>query len=141
MTLGRIWGALFKSGGRAPQTCPPMSAPETLPLSKGTEKPTQQPFEVVLREDDPIGGYADTSAFIGWCQERLPDASCLPWSRLWGLYHEYCMLFRMRPRSQRKLQQELGPLGVEKPRPVRNGKRITVYTLPQQSMEPQRRVA
>jgi hypothetical protein len=140
MMLGRVLEALFGRGFSEPQ---PARLPMPAPLDPGVDTqpcegraprplPPMQPYEVLVRdESETVGDWADTGDFLAWCAELDGvDGAALSWARLWGLYHEYCTLNRCRPRSVRRLQQDLPRYGVTKGRQMRNGKKPTLYTLP-----------
>lgn len=96
-------------------------------------KPPRPQHIVELVSDDftsfPV--YADTAAFIDWRFAQFPETTGISWSHLWNSYHEFCMLYRCRPLTVRKLQQQLSPHGVKKRRGPMNGKsRPTIYDLP-----------
>lgn len=149
MSLGWVLGALFGRGSREPQpvrvpvpapdpdpvvTAPPLEGPVTRPSTP------MQPFEVLTRDADAVG-CADTGDFVAWCSSVVDREHSLPWTRVWGLYHEYCTLHGCRPRTARKLQQELPRHGVEKYRPAKGRQRPTVYTMPAMACVEKRRRA
>lgn len=141
--IGTLLSCLGLARRRAPeaQTAAVCHAPQPgpdVPRPSVVDGP-RRPVDLVSDDYATFRQTADTSCFIDWHYAHVREATGISWLQLWGRYHEFCMLHQCRPLTERKLQQQLRPLGVVTRRVRAGESRPTVYDLPARNIG--RRVA